>query len=162
MVVWSGKRVSEYVSQPPAVKINPNGVDIGVSDVWMFHPDSVSTLKGGVRTTSPEKQRILPDSDGFYNLRQGTYEVRLANRITVPSNAIGRGFPRSSLNRLGMLKAPAAVWDSGYSGFSTQTVYVPIRMFRIHKDEPWLQFTLEDGEPSDVIYQGHWQNEKQS
>lgn len=160
MVVWSGKRVAQHVSQPPAIKVNPNGVDIGVSEVWMFHSDSVSVLNGKVRTTSPEKERILPDADGFYNLRRGTYEVRLANEITVPPNAVGKGFPRSSLNRLGVMKANAAVWDSGYRGFSTQTVHVPIRLFRIHKDEPWLQFTLEDSEPSDVSYSGHWQGER--
>jgi len=160
MVVWSGKRTADYVSQPPAIKINPNGVDIGISEVWMFHPDSVSTLKGNTRITSPEKQRILPDPEGFYNLHQGTYEVRLANEITVPPGAVGRGFPRSSLNRFGMIKAPAAIWDSGYRGFSTQTVYVPIKTFRIHKDEQWLQFTLEDCEQSDVSYHGHYQGEK--
>ena len=160
MVIWSGKNTARFVRGPAPVKVNPNGVDVGVSEVWLIRNDSVSVLNGRVRATTPEKKKVLPDEEGFYNLHNGTYEVRLANEIAVPLNAMGKAFPRSSLNRLGAIKSDTAVWDSGYCGFGTQTVHIPIKLFRIHKDEFWFQFVLEDCEPAEQGYSGHWQGEK--
>lgn len=145
---------------PPEIKINPNGVDLGVSEVWLIRSDAVSVLNGKIRTTIPEKEKVIPDIDGFYNLHHGTYEVRIANEIAVPYNAVGKLYPRSSLNRLGAIKSDTALWDSGYKGFGTQTLHVPMKLFRIHKDERWFQFALEDCEPSEEQYAGHWQGEK--
>jgi deoxycytidine triphosphate deaminase len=160
MVVWSGRRISQFVRQPPEIKINPNGVDMKASEVWLIHADAISVLNGKVRETAPEKIRILPDNEGFYNLAQGTYEIRSANQITVPSGAVARFYPRSSFNRLGMISSNTAIGDSGYTGFVTRTVHIPIKLFRIHRDEFFFQMTMEDCEPSDVSYQGHWQGEK--
>lgn len=160
MVVWSGRRVAQHVKQPPEIKINPNGVDMKASEVWLILPDAVSILKGSIRVTEPAKRMILPDPEGFYNLAQGTYEIRAANGIKIPPGAVARFYPRSSFNRLGMINSNTAVGDSGYVGFVTKTVHIPIRLFRIHKDEFWFQLTMEDCEPSDLQYSGHWQNEK--
>ncbi len=159
-MIWSGKRTAAFIKQPQEIKINANGVDLKVSEVWMILPESVSVLNGKVRTTTPEKVLIKPDGDGFYNLTTGVYEVRLSNEISVPSNAVGVLFPRSSINRLGMIKSDTAIWDSGYKGFGTQTVFIPIKLFRIHKDDYWFQFVLQDCEPSEIQYDGHWQGEK--
>jgi len=159
-MIWSGKRVAAFVKTPPAIKIGQTGVDVGVSEVWRIRADSVSVLNGKVRVVLPEKEKVLPDADGFYNLYQGTYEVRLSNEVSIPSNAIGKMYPRSSLNRLGAIKSDTAVWDSGYAGFGTQTLHIPIKLFRIHKDELWFQFVLEDSEPAEQGYGGCWQGEK--
>jgi len=160
-MIWSGKRTAAFVKQPPEIKINPNGVDLKVSEVYEIHNQTVSVLNGKVRTTNPEKVSIKPDAEGFYNLEQGNvYEARLANEVSVPENAVGLMFPRSSLNRLGAVKSNTAIWEPGYKGFGTLTIFVPIKLFRIHKDEHWFQFTLQDCEKSDVLYDGHWQGEK--
>jgi len=160
MTVWSGKHVAQFVRQPPEIKINPNGVDMKASEVWLILGDTVSVLNGKVRVTIPEKEKILPDAEGFYNLRQGTYEVRAANEITIPQGAVARFYPRSSFNRLGMISSNTAIGDSGYTGFVTRTVHIPIKLFRVHKDEFMFQMAMEDCEPSDVQYSGHWQGEK--
>jgi len=160
MVVWSGKRTSACVRQPPEVKVGPNGVEMKVSEVWKIEPETVSVFNGKVRTTTPEKMKLEPDAEGFWNLTTGTYEVRIANEVSIPLNAVGRLHPRSTLNRLGTIKSDTALWDSGYVGYGTQTVHVPIRLFRIHKDEFWFQFVLEECEPADAGYSGHWQGEK--
>lgn len=161
MAVWIGEEIAKFVEQPPEIKINPNGVDIGASEVWKLSDDATAVLKGKERTIAPDKQKILPNEMGFYNLSRGMYEIRFANKVTIPKNAIGLCFPRTSLNRLGMLKSETGIWDSGYSGYGTQTMFVAIKNFKIHKDEFWFQFTLIDmKEDAKTLYEGHWQGER--
>jgi deoxycytidine triphosphate deaminase len=157
-MIWTGKRVAELIKQPPMVGINPNGVDLRVIEVFRIDENSTSVLKGKQRNVTQNK--IEPDEEGFYNLERGLYSVRIANEVSIPRDAVGKLFPRSSLNRLGMIKSETAIWDPGYTGFGTQTVFIGIKKFRIHKDEFWFQFTLEDAEVSDKQYDGHWQGEK--
>ncbi len=160
MSVWSGDRVAKFVEQPPEIKINPNGVDLKVSEVFLVDEDSVSVMNGAVREITPGKKLVKIGKDGFHSLKRGVYDIRLANKITIPKNAVALFYPRSTLNRLGMVKSQTAVGDSGYSGYPTQTVFVPIKSFKIHKDEYWIQMMYLDCEESGKIYSGHWQNEK--
>lgn len=158
MTIWSGKRVSQYVRQPPLVKINPNGVDLGVSEIFRFDSISESILDGKTRETKPSKIKMEPIGN-FYVLPNGVYEVRIANEVSVPKNAAGLLFPRSTLNRLGIIKSETAIWDSGYIGYGTQTILVSIKKFTIRKDEFWFQLMFKDAEQSDFTYDGHWQKE---
>jgi deoxycytidine triphosphate deaminase len=161
MVVWSGKKVAEHVTQPPEVKIGPNGVELKVSEVWKVHPETISIVNGKTRTTSIEKKQLAPDQDGYYNLENGIYEVRIANEVSIPEKAVGKMHPRSTLNRLGAIKSETGLWDSGYKGYGTQTIFIPIKMFRIHKDDFWFQIHFEDSENSDISYAdtGFWHGE---
>ena len=160
MAVWSGERVSKFVEQPPDVKVNPNGVDIKVAEVFYIDSDACSVVNGDVRETTPGKTRVRPEKDGFYHLKTGVYEIRLANRITIPKDAVAFFFPRSTLNRLGMIKSQTAVGDSGYSGYPTQTVFIPIKDFMIHKDEHWIQVMFMGCEESANSYSGRYQGER--
>lgn len=161
MVVWTGKKVSKCIEQPPEVKINPNGVDVKVSEVWKLPEEGIVTIKGKERTIEPEKMKIEPGVEDFYVLPKGTYEVRIANKVNIPKNAVGLMFPRSTFNRFGIIKSETAVWDSGYSGWGTQTVRVTVKEARIHKDEFWFQFVLINMKDKvDQVYEGHWQGEK--
>ncbi len=160
MTVWSGERVANFVEQPPKIKINPNGVDLSVSEVFLISSDASSVLDGDVREISPEKTLVKPGKDGFYSLVSGVYEIRSANRVSIPKNAVAFFFPRSTLNRLGVIKSQTAVGDSGYTGYPTQTVFIPIKNFRIHKDEHWMQMMFMGCEESEHSYSGHWQGEK--
>ena len=162
MSVWSGKRIAEHIKQPPEIKINPNGIDMKVSEVFFIDENSEVIINKDVREIKPEKKLIKPDQNGFYNLVKGTYEVRVANMVAIPKGVVGFLFPRSTLNRFGMIKSQTAVWDSGYNGFGTQTIHVPIRLVRIHKDDFWFQIVFIDSEESDVIYNGRWQAESPS
>jgi len=161
MTIWTGKEVARYIEQPPEVKINPNGVDVRASEVWMLKPKTIATLHGDTRKVEPPMVKLEPNKEGFYILKEGFYQVRFANKVTIPPHAVGFCFPRTSLNRLGMIKSETGLWDSGYSGFGTQSVYVAVNEFRIHKDECWFQFTLMDmKEEVDHLYKGHWQGER--
>ena len=161
MAVWLGKDIAKYISNHAPIKINPNGVDLRVSEVWKIHPDSEVIIKGSERKISPEKIKIMPQEDDFYHLDTGVYEIRLANETEIPLTATGLIWPRSTLNRLGMVKSETAIADSGYKGFMTQTFFVPIKKFKIHKDEAWVQLMFIDNKDiPDIKYEGHWQGEK--
>ena len=158
--VWIGEETSKCVVQPPEVKINPNGVDLSVSEVWKFSEKSIARIHGKERTISPEKELIKPKEDGFYYLKEGTYELRTANKVNIPDNAVGFCFPRSTLNRFGVIKSETAVWDSGYSGYGTLTVRVTIEELQIHKNEFWFQLVIMGmKENTKQRYDGHWQGE---
>ena len=161
MAVWLGKEVARCIEQPPGIKINPNGVDLRVSEVWRIPEEGVVTIHGKERRIEPDKTKILPGDDGFYSLPKGTYEVRTANKVTVPDKAVGLLFPRTTLNRFGVIKSESGLWDSGYSGYGTQTLRTTAKEMRIHKDECWFQLMFIDmKEHVDQLYDGHWQGEK--
>ena len=159
MSAWLGKDVAKFVKQPPEIKINPNGVDMKVSEVWMIDFEEEALLHGNIREVN--KKLIQPDSGGFFNLWRGIYDIRVANEVAIPQDAVVLCFPRSSLNRLGTIKSDGGVWDSGYKGFGTQTLLVPIKRIRIHKDEFWFQLMFfSNKDVADLKYDGHWQGEK--
>ena len=163
MSVRLGKETAKLVSGHAPVKVNPNGVDIGVSEVWFIDLESEATINGKERRVTPDKVKIEPAADGFYYLKRGVYEVRLANEIEIPANATGFVHPRSTLNRMGIISSPTAVWDSGYKGFGTITFHVPLRQLKIHKNELWVQLVIVDNKDAvqaGELYQGHWQGEK--
>jgi deoxycytidine triphosphate deaminase len=161
MSIWIGEEVAKCVEQPPEIKIQPNGVDLRISEIWKLPEAGVSRIHGSIRTIIPDKMLIKPEEDGFYYLPEGTYEIRIANKVNIPEHAVGWMFPRSTFNRLGVIKSESAIWDSGYSGHGTQTIRVTVGELQVHKDEYWFQFVLMDTkENAKQLYKGHYQNEK--
>ncbi len=163
---WSGKKIAEFIEGDK--KIGPNGCDLRVSEVAKIPDDAIIFLhdkkrgylvNGEFREQQDVKKPLIPNNDGFYELTHGAYEVRLANKIAIPKNAVGFAFPRSTFNRLGIIKSESAVWDSGYSGTGTSTVFVAAKKALIHKDEFWIQFVMMSAEESDNQYKGFYQNE---
>lgn len=157
MSCWRGEEVAKYVEGK--VKVNPNGVDLGVSEVWRIREESEIEISGGIRKIVPRKEKINPQGN-YWILKRGVYEVRISNRVTIPKNAIGLLLPRSTFNRLGIVKAETAIWDSGYSGYGTQTIIVMVKRAKVHVNEPWFQLILIDAKEVKEGYKGFYQNEK--
>ncbi len=157
IMIWRGIDVTKYVDGD--VKINPNGVDIGVSEVWKINEDAEIEINGKIRSITPRKEVIKPEND-FWILERGVYEVRIASKVTIPKNAIGLLLPRSTFNRLGIIKSETALWDSGYSGYGTQTVFVSVKKAKIHVNEPWFQLVFIDAKEPSQLYNGYYQEEK--
>lgn len=150
--------VDKCILEGAPVKIGPNGIDVSPIEIHRISMDATATVHGATREINPPKQLVHAEGD-FYRLTSGIYEVRLAVKIKIPKNAVGKCVPRSTLNRLGMIKAESAVWDSGYEGWGTVTVMVPIKELMIHKDEAWFQFIIEDAYESEEQYNGFYQLE---
>jgi deoxycytidine triphosphate deaminase len=171
--VLSGKEVSKSCSSYK--KINPNGVDLSPKEVKLVPRGSKIYLHGeergyihpsasrGSKARKPEvvdvKEAVTPDEEGFYDFVKGNlYELRFP-RVTIPADCTGFAFPRSTVNRLGIIKLESAVFDSGYSGEPTQTIFTPLDA-RVHKDEALIQLVFIRNEaPAKDLYGGRYQNE---
>ena len=157
MACWRGEEVAKYVEGE--VKINPNGVDLQVGEVWKIDEEGEVEINKDVRKIKPNKKRIEPQGS-YWVLEKGVYEVRIANKVTIPKNAIGLLLPRSTFNRLGILKSATALFDSGYSGHGTQTIVVMVKKAKIHINEPWFQLIFLDAKEVKKGYNGFYQGEK--
>jgi deoxycytidine triphosphate deaminase len=163
---WSGQRIYDEVlkvvdankGRLQGVKINPCGVDIGVSNIDRIEDNATALIDGERRELDMQKVTYRPQN-GIYELKRGVYEVRLNVAVRIPPDAIGLSLPRSTLNRLGIIKSETAVFDPGYEGIGVQTVYIPIRELRIAENERWFQFVVADAMRTGQTYSGRYQGE---
>ena len=171
--VLSGKEVAK--SCYSYKKVNPNGVDLSPKEVKLVPRGFKIFLHGeergyiapsagrGRKAQKPEvrdvKELVSPDKEGFYDFVKGNlYELRFP-KVTIPADCTGFAFPRSTVNRLGIIKLESAVFDSGYSGEPTQTIYTPLDA-RVHKDEALIQLVFIRNEArAKELYSGRYQNE---
>ncbi|MDA4118512.1 MAG: deoxycytidine deaminase [Thaumarchaeota archaeon] len=165
MSVLSGSEVAKFCSSYR--KVNPNGVDLAPKEVKSIPVDSKIYLHGEERgyvekasgRVTDSKEVLNPDAAGFYDFASGRlYELRFP-KVSIPADCTGFAFPRSTVNRLGIIKLESAVFDSGYSGEPTQTIFTPLDA-RVHKDEALIQLVFIRNEaPSKELYSGRYQNE---
>jgi deoxycytidine triphosphate deaminase len=163
---WSGRRIYDEVMKVVEankdrlqfVKINPCGVDIGVSNVDRIEDNAVATIDGERRELNMPMASCR-SNNGMYVLKPGVYVVRLNVAVKIPPNAIGFSMPRSTLIRLGVVKSETAVFDPGYEGIGIQTVYIPIKELRIAENERWFQFIVADAMETGMTYSGKYQGE---
>nr|MDO8098774.1 hypothetical protein [Candidatus Njordarchaeota archaeon] len=163
---WSGQRIFDEVMKvveankdlSSKAKINPCGVDIGASSVERIEDNTVAFIQGDRRELDMKTTDYKPQR-GFFILKRGVHIVHLNVAVKIPVNAIGLSLPRSTLNRLGVIKSETAVFDPGYEGFGVQTVYIPIKELRIAENEPWFQFMVADAEKTGQTYKGRYQRE---
>jgi deoxycytidine triphosphate deaminase len=165
MSVVSGEEVAACCKA--YVRVNPNGVDLAPRQVSKLPMGSTIYLHGGERgylgpggDLVTEKEELAPDPSGFYVFeRGGMYELRF-DEVSVPPTCTGLAFPRSSLNRLGVIKLESAVFDSGYRGEPTQVIFTPISA-KVHRSEAFVQLVFFRNEkPATSLYSGFYQNEK--
>jgi deoxycytidine triphosphate deaminase len=165
--VVSGKEVAACCKS--FVKINPNGVDLAPTQASELPADLTIVLHGDKRgyldsrgELSTQKTDVLPDAEGFYNFEKGMmYELRFPE-VTIPATCTGFAFPRSSVNRLGIIKLESAVFDSGYHGEPTQVIFTPIAA-KVHKGEALIQLVfLRNEKAAESLYSGFYQHEKGS
>ncbi len=173
MSVVSGTEVAKSCSSYR--KINPNGVDLSPKEVKIIprgykiylHGDERGYIapsesrgrKGSKPKARDVKELVSPDKEGFYDFLKGNlYELRFPE-VTIPADCTGFAFPRSTVNRLGIIKLESAVFDSGYSGEPTQTIFTPIDA-TVHKDEALIQLVFIRNETrAKDLYSGRYQNE---
>ena len=165
MSVVSGEEVAACCKA--YVKVNPNGVDLAPKQVSRLPTDSTIFLHGAERgylgpggDLVTGKEELAPDPSGFYLFEPGgMYELRF-DEVSVPPTCTGLAFPRSSLNRLGIMKLESAVFDSGYRGEPTQVIFTPISA-KVHRSEAFVQLVFFRNEkPATSLYSGFYQNEK--
>ena len=110
-MILSGREVAKYVNPCSDEQIQPNGVDLTVSEIYRF----VSEVKFSGKLSSLPVEEIKLSDDGYWYLSSGAYLVRYSEIVRIPRGTIGLVLPRSSLLRMGCTLF-TAVWDSGYEG----------------------------------------------
>ncbi|MHB1907628.1 MAG: dCTP deaminase domain-containing protein [Nitrososphaerales archaeon] len=117
MHILSGEEISKLVKQVTKAgsgeQIQPAGYDVTVSNVYA-HSKSVFTL-GISKSENSKLEQITANADGFFDLGSGIYKIELNEITTIPKDAIGILFPRSTLLRNG-IDVRTALFDPGYSG----------------------------------------------
>ncbi|MBO3802593.1 MAG: hypothetical protein JTT11_01755 [Candidatus Brockarchaeota archaeon] len=166
MGVWSGRDVAKHVKGP--CRVNPGGVDLAPKQVTrlprrtaVLHGERRGFFFGGAFVDHEKAKSICkPDKLGYYRLKPMTlYELRFP-LVEVPLTATGLCFPRSTLNRLGIIKAETAVLDSGYKGEFVQTLF-SLSPVKLYKDEPLVQLVFfQNVRRAKEGYRGRYQGEK--
>ncbi|MHA1626856.1 MAG: hypothetical protein ACTSYT_03075 [Candidatus Asgardarchaeia archaeon] len=127
-------------------KIGPNGVDLSPIKVYRIPSEFEVYIKGEIRgyieggsfIEGYEAKIELKPKDGFYEIGRGEIVEAVFPFLEVPLDMVAFIFPRSTFNRLGIMKFGTAVLDSGYKGTPSQSFYFPIPA-KIHVDEAWVQ-----------------------
>ena len=103
--------VVELLAAAERGHLQPNGVDLSLDAVWRFGGAGVLGRDDADRQL-PEREPLPFDATGWLELAPGTYGIRYAEVVEMPTDCGGLCFPRSSLLRMG-LHVPTAVWDAG-------------------------------------------------
>jgi deoxycytidine triphosphate deaminase len=161
MSVWIGSNVAKCVTG--RCKVNATSVDLTPSLIERF-PDTKITKVAQVQIIDDKRlifgsfTEMKPSKDKCYHLPAGTYRLHFS-KVSIPLNATGFLFPRSTFLRLGILMFPTAVWDSGYSGEGVATFYF-FKPAMVHKDVAWAQLVFIDNKSmSRMGYSGIYQGE---
>jgi dUTP pyrophosphatase len=170
MSILTKSEISKLVkAKPPLIEgyislaeqLQPNGIDLTLRDI--------ARLKSAGQVTVDNKNRIvsefepLPfDNEGFINLAPGCYLITYNEIVSLPSDIMALGQPRSSLLRCGV-GIGTAVWDAGYSGRSQSLLIVHNPLgFRVERNARILQLIFLRLSDKTEGYKGSYQGENMS
>lgn len=100
--------------------IQPNAVDLRLDKIWKMY---------GVFTIDEEQKvhrskiEVKLDSDGYYTLTPGAYEVSMRGIVSMGQAEAGYVITRSTLNRNGVF-ITSGLYDSGYEGSMAACIHV--------------------------------------
>jgi deoxycytidine triphosphate deaminase len=106
----------------------PNAVDLRLGKVFKI-TDNVFEVSNEHKLHRGSVE-IEPDSEGYYNLPVGHYEVIMENIINVGGGEAGWVITRSTLNRNGIFLT-SGLYDSGYHGVMAGVMHVSCGTARI-------------------------------
>jgi len=152
----TGKDTAKYVEGVQADQIQSNGIDLTIDKLFKII-GSGKILKSSV--VLPEYMEISPDDNEIYSLDNGVYIFQVKEKIRVPLDAVGFCLVRSSLLRMGT-HIGAALWDSGYVGFSRILLRVD-NPLSIERGARIVQLIfIRSEKKAKAGYKGRYQNEQ--
>ena len=138
-------------------QVQPAGVDLTLDEVEVFSSPFVLDNE----KTELAEVKELSHSEGKYNLKPGAYKITYSELVSIPTDAIGLVFPRSSLLRSG-LTVCTAVWDPGYRGRGSGLLLVfnPFGAFLQKGCRIAQLIVIRTAKKPDFTYKGQYQNER--
>lgn len=137
-------------------QVQPAGVDLTLDEVETFSSPFVLSEK----STELAKVEKLSPLEGKYELKPGAYKITYSETISIPSDAIGLVFPRSSLLRSGITVC-TAVWDPGYRGKGSGLLLIlnPSGAILWRGSRLAQLIVIKTTKKPDFTYRGKYQNE---
>jgi dUTP pyrophosphatase len=139
-------------------QLQPNGFDLTVRQVASLNsPGKISSGKQRELSSTTE---IKYDESDWVHLPFGVYLITYNEVVTLPSDIMALGRPRSSLLRCGV-SVGTAIWDAGYSGRSQSLLVVHNSMgFDLQRNTRVMQlvFVRLEGD-TETLYNGLFQHE---
>lgn len=130
----------------------PNAVDIRLDRIWKFTDDAKFEITDEYKNHA-EREEVFPDSDGFFLLAPGTYEICFENMVDVSEGEAGWVITRSTLNRNGAF-ITSGLYDSGYSGPMAGALHISIPT-KIRQGTRVGQYLIVKAETG-VLYDGDY------
>lgn len=148
--------------QSPTIQIQPCGVDVTLKRIFKWtSPGTIDFDNQLRRTAATEEIPFAPSTNKavkpILDLSQGSYLVEFNETISVPLNAMGQIFVRSSLFRSGVL-INGGVMDSGYEGVigAMMQVFNPAGL-RVYPSARLAQFVFHQMSERTDGYSGLYQ-----
>ncbi len=110
-MAYPGFHASRWITPVTSQQVQPAGIDLRVSKIFMFNGKGYL----GVDSKQLAETTELEPNENRWILEKGAYKIRFAEIVSVPEEAVGFCYPRSSLLRMGA-SLLCAVWDPGYKG----------------------------------------------
>jgi len=123
--------------------IQPNAVDLRLDKVFQIQPNIFEI--SNEHKLHRGSREILPDTDGYFTLYPGAYEVIMENIIHVGEGEAGWVITRSTLNRNGCF-ITSGLYDSGYHGVMAGVLHVTVDTAKIKKGTRVGQYLSFDAE----------------
>ena len=124
--------------------VQPNAVDLRLDKVFKINDQAVFEISNDHKKHRGGSE-VTPDSDGYFNLEPGNYEVVMENIIRVGEGEAGWVITRSTLNRNGCFLT-SGLYDSGYHGVMAGVLHITSGPARIKKGTrigQYLSFNAE-------------------
>ena len=125
--------------------VQPNAIDLRVESIQRISnkPFRISEEDKEHRGSEPVKTiKYHPtDTEGFWHLQQGTYEIIMEGLIQLGPDEAGFVITRSTLNRNGLF-ITSGLYDSGYNGVMAGALHVNCGEAYIKKHTRVAQFLL--------------------
>ncbi len=110
-MAYPGFHASKWITPLIERQIQPAGIDLRISKIFVFKGRG---QLGAESKKLAETIELEPYENKWF-LEKGAYKIRFAEIVSVPEDAVGFCYPRSSLLRMGA-SLLCAVWDPGYMG----------------------------------------------
>ena len=123
--------------------VQPNAVDLRLDKVFQINTTEfvISNEEKRHRGTF----ELVPDSEGYFVLAPGSYEIVMENIIHVGDGEAGWVITRSTLNRNGCF-ITSGLYDSGYHGVMAGVLHVTTGTARIKKGTRIGQYLCFDAQ----------------
>lgn len=166
----SGEFVAQYINDGDLreEQIQPNGVDLTISNLYSLHGEATLTDGDDYIKTSRQKKYTFTEecyrSDAdelvksdFYKIPPGAYVIQYGEVIEIPENHVAFVYPRSRVMRCGA-NITTAVWDSGYRG-KGEGGLITFSELKIEEDMRIAQIVFAETEQLQQEYVGIHQEE---